>query len=288
MAARLISFFVLFVFASTAIADLSMSYRRLLPLEGGSNFRDLGGYRTADGQTVARGMLFRSGAMTALTDADMAYLDGFGIKTIVDLRSNEEIGLYPNHWAAKHRIEVVTGDYSFAAMMSGEESGEESGDRPEMGELYPRLLESIGPQIKTYFDEALGEGAPMVVNCSAGQDRTGIVSALMLLLLGVPEPTVIEDYLLSTDFRRPAIEQDGVDLAKAAKTNAFAAMMLQYRKAMPHPDRPNPLVTTDGVPYLAFVIERIRDEYGSVEAYAAKELGIDAQGLAVLRRKYLR
>ncbi|MYE85403.1 MAG: tyrosine-protein phosphatase, partial [Gammaproteobacteria bacterium] len=228
MAARLISFFLLFVFASTAIADLSMSYRRLLPLEGGSNFRDLGGYRTADGQTVARGMLFRSGAMTGLTDADMAYLDGFGIKTIVDLRSNEEISLYPNHWAAKHRIEVVTGDYSFAAMMSGEESGE----RPAMGELYPRLLESIGPQIKNYFDEALGEGAPMVVNCSAGQDRTGIVSALMLLLLGVPEPTVIEDYLLSTDFRRPAIEDGGVDLAEAAKTNAFAAMMLEYRKAM--------------------------------------------------------
>ncbi|MYF51358.1 MAG: tyrosine-protein phosphatase [Gammaproteobacteria bacterium] len=284
MAARLISFFLLFVFASTAIADLSMSYRRLLPLEGGSNFRDLGGYRTADGQTVARGMLFRSGAMTGLTDADMAYLDGFGIKTIVDLRSNEEISLYPNHWAAKHRIEVVTGDYSFAAMMSGEESGE----RPAMGELYPRLLESIGPQIKNYFDEALGEGAPMVVNCSAGQDRTGIVSALMLLLLGVPEPTVIEDYLLSTDFRRPAIEDGGVDLAEAAKTNAFAAMMLEYRKAMPHPDRPNPLVTSDGVPYLAFVIERIRDEYGSVEAYAEKELGINAQDLAALRRKYLR
>ena len=284
MAARLISFFVLVVFALTAVADPSMSYRRLLPLEGGSNFRDLGGYRTADGQTVARGMLFRSGAMTGLTDADMAYLDGFGIKTIVDLRSDEEIGLYPNHWAAKHRIEVVTGGYSFAAMMSGEESSE----RPEMGELYPRLLASIGPQIKTYFDEALGEGAPMVVNCSAGQDRTGIVSALMLLLLGVPEPTVIEDYLLSTDFRRPAIEQGGVDLAEAAKTNAFAAMMLEYRKASPHPDRANPLVTPDGVPYLAFVIDRIRDEYGSVEAYAEKELGIDAQDLAALKRKYLR
>ncbi len=284
MPARFVGFFLLVVFAATAVADLSMSYRRLLPLEGGSNFRDLGGYRTADGQTVARGLLFRSGAMTSLTEADMAYLDGFGIKTVVDLRSNEEIGLYPNHWAAKHRIEVLTGDYSFAAMMSGDESA----SRPGMGELYPRLLQSIGPQIKTYFDVALNDGAPMVVNCSAGQDRTGIVSALMLLLLGVPETTVIEDYLLSTDFRRPAVEDGGVDLAEAAKTNAFAAMMLEYRKAMPHPDRPNPLVTPDGVPFLAFVIERIRDEHGSVEAYAEKELGLDAADLADLRRKYLR
>ena len=283
MIGRLFSFFLLVVVASTAVADLSTSYRRLLPLEGGSNFRDLGGYQTVDGKTVARGLLFRSGAMSALTDADMAYLEGFGINTVVDLRSDEEIELYPNHWAAKSGVEVVTGGYSFASMISGDDAGE----RPDTAELYPLLLASIGPQIKTYFNRALDEGAPMVVNCSAGQDRTGIVSALMLLLLGVPEPTVIEDYLLSTDFRRPAVENHGVDLAEAAKTNAFAAVMLEYRKAMPHPDRPNPLVTADGVPYLAFVIDRIREEYGSVEAYAEKELGIDEQDLVALKRKYL-
>ena len=284
MIARLISFFLLVVVASTAVADLSTSYRRLLPLEGGSNFRDLGGYKTVEGKTVARGMLFRSGTMAALTDADMAYLDRFGIRTVVDLRSNEEISLYPNRWAAGNRIEVVTGDYSFAALIPGAESG----DLPETAGLYPLLLALIEPQIRTYFHKALDEGAPMVVNCSAGQDRTGIVAALMLLLLGVPEPTVIEDYLLSTDFRRPVVEQGGVDLAEAARTNAFAEMMLEYRKAMPHPERPNPLVTPDGTPFLALVIERIRDEYGSVEAYAEAELGIDGQDLVVLRRKYLR
>ncbi len=284
MIKRLVSLCLVVVLAWTAVADLSNSYRRLLPLEGGSNFRDLGGYRTADGKTVARGMLFRSGAMTGLTDADMAYLAGFGIKTIVDLRSNEEIDLYPNHWAARSGIDVVTGDYSFASMISDDESPE----RVDIAELYPRLLAQIGGQIGMYFERALAEGAPMVVNCSAGQDRTGVVSALMLLLLGVPEPTVIEDYLLSTDFRRPAVEQGGVDLAEAAKTNAFAALMLEYSKATPHPDRPNPLVTADGVPYLAFVLARIRGEYGSVEGYAEQALGMDDEDLAELRRKYLR
>ena len=284
MIKRLVSLCLVVVVAWTAVADLSTSYRRLLPLEGGSNFRDLGGYRTVDGKTVARGMLFRSAAMTGLTDADMAYLDQFGIRTIVDLRSNEEIALYPNHWAARSGIEVVKGDYSFAAMMPGDESPE----RMDIAELYPRILTQIGGQIGTYFQKALAESAPMVVNCSAGQDRTGVVSALMLLLLGVPESTVIEDYLLSTDFRRPVVEQGDVDLAEAAKTNAFAALMLEFSKATPHPERPGPLVTADGVPYLAFVLERIRDEYGSVEGYAEKELGIAAQELAELRRRYLR
>ncbi|MDE0348349.1 MAG: tyrosine-protein phosphatase, partial [Gammaproteobacteria bacterium] len=239
MIKRLVSLCLVVAVAWTAVADLSNSYRRLLPLEGGSNFRDLGGYRTADGKTVARGMLFRSGAMTGLTDADMAYLDQFGIKTVVDLRSNEEIDLYPNHWASRSGIDIVTGDYSFAAMVPRDEAPE----RLDMAELYPRLLAQIGGPIGSYFERALGEGAPMVVNCSAGQDRTGVVSALMLLLLGVPEPAVIEDYLLSTDFRRPIVEQGGVDLVEAAKTNPFAALMLEYSKATPHPERPNPLVT---------------------------------------------
>ena len=284
MIKRLVSLCLVVVVAWAAVADLSNTYRRLLPLEGGSNFRDLGGYRTADGKTVARGMLFRSAAMTGLTDADMAYLDQFGIRTIVDLRSTEEIDLYPNHWASTSGIEVVKGDYSFASMMPGDESP----GGMDVARLYPRILTQIGGQIGSYFESALGDGAPMVVNCSAGQDRTGVVSALMLLLLGVPESTVIEDYLLSTDFRRPVVEQGDVDLAEAARTNAFAALMLEFSKATPHPERPTPLVTPDGVPYLAFVLERIRDEYGSVEGYAEKELGMDARDLAELRRKYLR
>ena len=284
MIERWVAFCLLVIIAVTSAADPSMSYRRLLPLEGGSNFRDLGGYQTLDGKTVRRGMLFRSAAMTALTDADMAYLDQFGIKTIVDLRSNEEIALYPNHWAAKSGIDVLTGGYSFTSVMPRGASVE----RPDVTALYPQMLGIIEPQLRTYLHQALQDGAPVVVNCSAGQDRTGIVSALTLLLLGVPEPTVMEDFLLSTDFRRPEIEEAGVDLVEAAKTNAFAAMMVQFRKAMPDPDRPNPLVTPDGVPYLASVLERIREEHGSVEAYAEARLGIDPEDLAALRSKFLR
>src|SRR5690606_41263416 len=77
------------------------SYDRVVPLEGGANFRDLGGYQTVDGKTVRRGLLYRSGVMTHLTEADQAYLQKIGIDTVVDLRSREELELYPNHWAPK-------------------------------------------------------------------------------------------------------------------------------------------------------------------------------------------
>src|SRR5690606_41501722 len=77
------------------------SCARLMPLEGGSNFRGLGGYQPVDGKTVRRGLLYRSGVMTHLTEADQAYLQKIGSDTVVDLRSREELELYPNHWAPK-------------------------------------------------------------------------------------------------------------------------------------------------------------------------------------------
>lgn len=283
---RILTFALLTLFSASLLADLSMSYRRLLPLDGGSNFRDMGGYVTEDGRQVVRGKLFRSGAMAALTASDMQYLDQFDFKTVVDLRTNEEIDLFPNYWVKGRDIAYVTGDYSFTSMMGESEEGERPA-RPEMSEVYPQILKSIEPQLKAYFDAALNEQTPMVVNCSAGQDRTGVTSALMLSLLGVPYETIIEDYLLSTDFRRPDIEQADVDLEAAAKTNAFAAMMLQYREAMPSPDRPNPLMTSDQIPYLVFVFDSIDKHYGSIDQYARQVLDLDGKDIEKLKTLYL-
>ena len=89
-----------------------MSYRRLLPLDGGSNFRDIGGYPVTDGRRVKRGLLFRSGAMTGLTEEDRSYLAQFGFAAVVDLRSSEEIELYPNHWAAQADLNYISVPYS--------------------------------------------------------------------------------------------------------------------------------------------------------------------------------
>ena len=82
-------------------------HERVLPLQGGQNFRDLGGYRTADGRTVKWGLLYRSGAMNALTPADFAALAKRGLVTVCDLRDTRERAKAP----------VANADYSFAWLM---------------------------------------------------------------------------------------------------------------------------------------------------------------------------
>ena len=270
---------------------LHYSYHRLLPLEGGSNFRDLGGYRTADGKTVVRGQLFRSGAMAGLTEKDMAYLNQFDFKAVVDLRSSDEIELFPNRWANNHDISYVTYDYSFRDVIadSADDAGKDA-KRPEisMEAFYPHLPTMLKPQLTMYFDQLLAHNTPLVVNCSAGQDRTGAASSLLLTALGVPRDRVIEDYLLSTDYRDAANEKAGVDLEHASEENAFARMMLRYRddgEGAGH--KPQILKTDDGVPYITFMFAQIEEDYGSVENYLDKELSIDAGDIAKLREMYL-
>ena len=264
-----------------------MSYRRLLPLDGGSNFRDMGGYPTADGRTVKRGLLFRSGAMTGLTSDDQNYLEQLGFAAVMDLRSSEEIELYPNHWAANADLNYMSVPYSILELMSQvAEQAEEAADIQDYSAMYLTMTDMLKPQLKTYFGALLDEQTPMVVNCSAGQDRTGVTSALLLSVLGVDENLVIEDYLLSTDFRRPLVESGSVDLQEAAKTNAFAAVMLEYGEGQDR-SRPNPLVTADGTPFLRFTLDAIKARYGSIEGFLGKELEISDADLQRLRDLYL-
>jgi len=261
------------------------SYRRLLPLEGGSNFRDMGGYPTLDGGVVQRGLVFRSGAMTSLTAADQAYLGQFDFQTVVDLRSREEIDLFPNRWVTNSGADYLVHDYTFEDMMAS--LVDESGKLQSIDVLYTDFHQQLKPQLKIFFEALLDERTPLVVNCSAGQDRTGVTSALLLSALGVPREMVVEDYLLSTDLRRPAAEKGDVDLAAAAKDNSFARMMLSWSESQGASERPNPLVTAEGVPFLAYTLDRIEQDYGSVAAFLDKEIGVDSMELAQLRARYV-
>lgn len=261
---------------------------RVLPLEGGSNFRDLGGYETSDGRVVRRGVLFRSGAMTSLTSADRQYLDSVRFKVVYDLRGNDERELFPNRWAAEADLEYRYFDYGFAAMTA------EGGDLLEtleqtpgvelMEQVYQRMPDFLAAQVTGLFDALLSEEVPLVLNCSAGQDRTGFSSALILYALGVPQETIVEDYLLSTQYRNTAAEKGDVDLSAMTKTNQFAQIMLRHGGESYQPE---PLFSSDGRPYLLFALDELEHRYGSIDGYLEDVVGVGAEELESLRALYL-
>ena len=264
---------------------LDQTYEHLLPLQGGSNFRDLGGYQTADNKTVKRGLLFRSGAMSSLTRRDEAYLARFNFDTVMDLRSTDERDLYPDYWAKNAKLNYEFVDYSMMDLMKGTAAGKDP-RQFRMDEMYRGMPLHMKPQLTLYFDNLIKGNAPIVVHCSAGQDRTGIASALLLTALGVPREQIYKDYLLSMEYRRPLIEMGDVDLAVAAKTNTFAAMMLQYKGKM-DTTKGNPLVMPDNTPFLQYAFEAIDAQYGSVENYLDKEIGVSERDIKRLKKLYL-
>lgn len=270
------------------LSNLDMSYRRVLPLENGSNFRDAGDYPTIDGKRVIRGELFRSAAMYAIeSESDIDYLENFKFKTVVDLRSNEERELQPDRWVLKDKsINYVSHDYSIMNLMpSSSEDSSANDEKVDTGNYYQVMHKTLVPQIKLYFDALLNEQVPVILHCSAGQDRTGFISAVLLKLLGVSEDLIYEDYNLSTDLRRPSIEAGDINYIEKAKTNAFAKLMLSYGAGTPA-KQGNPLRTSDGVPFLKTALDAIKDDYGSVEKYLKTEIGLSSLDIAQLRARY--
>jgi protein-tyrosine phosphatase len=270
------------------LSNLDMSYRRVLPLENGSNFRDAGDYPTIDGKRVIRGELFRSAAMYAIeSESDIDYLENFKFKTVVDLRSNEERELQPDRWVLKDKsINYVSHDYSIMNLMSSSSEDSSANDeKVDAGNYYQVMHKTLVPQIKLYFDALLNEQVPVILHCSAGQDRTGFISAVLLKLLGVSEDLIYEDYNLSTDLRRPSIEAGDINYFEKAKTNAFAKLMLSYGAGKPA-KQGNPLRSSDGVPFLKTALDAIKDDYGSVEKYLKTEIGLSSLDIAQLRARY--
>jgi protein-tyrosine phosphatase len=170
---------------------LDTSLPHVVPLEGGSNFRDLGGYRTAEGHLVRRGTVFRSAHLGNLTDEDRAALGRLGVRTIVDLRGVNEAAETP------HRVDGV--ECRIVGAHIEPAVGERIRGAVADGSANPHLMMQIltdhyrdyprrcAPAFRTLF-ATLSDGThrPLVFHCTAGKDRTGFASALLLTLLGVP------------------------------------------------------------------------------------------------------
>src|SRR5262245_52800648 len=241
--------------------------QRLIDLEGCLNFRDLGGYPTSDGRTVRWRRVFRSDALHLLTDADVVRIrHELGVRDVIDLRSTAEVrsegrGLIEADPIRCHHVPLFD-----------EEVRAEDRERVAQISLADRYVfmaglarEAIGRVITTL---ARAE-APAVFHCAAGKDRTGVISALLLDLLGVPDDIVVADYVATRENLDAIVE-------RLNSLEGYRTMLSALPPDTMHAD-PETIVE-----FLA----RLRAQHGTVEEYA-RAAGVPASALEALRARLL-
>jgi len=245
-----------------------------LPLERGHNFRDLGGYRTADGRRVRRGMVFRSGTMADLSEADIERLSRLGIVCICDLRTTSERTKHPTNWHDATKVRLLAHDYDHSeGSLASLTLGDGAAVRSRMISLYRTLHEEQRASYAALFARLIEGEVPLLFNCAAGKDRTGIAAALILTALGVPRAAVIEDYVLSDRFAEPLFAllcrnpRYGLDAASPRES------WLPMTRAYPE--------------YIETMLDTLAHRHGSVAAYLAEQLGVDDQAIERLRDNLL-
>jgi len=254
---------------------------RHVPLAGQPNFRDLGGYAAGDGRRVKWGVVYRSGELSQLSDDDVGKLGELGIKTVVDLRSSEEVsargeGRLPPG-AQLSQFPIASSDM-FAKLIPMFLKGDFSQVPPNLLDKVNRVLvrdftAQFGGLLRALRDDA---NRPLVFHCTQGKDRAGFGAAMVLSALGVPWETVVEDYLLSNHFRK-------------AENDKILGMIRSFAASQGGPDGEE--IAFSRVEGLLYVKERslqaaheeIVQRHGSVEAFLSEGLGCSSDALERLR-----
>ncbi|MDD7389142.1 MAG: tyrosine-protein phosphatase [Lachnospiraceae bacterium] len=258
-----------------------------LPFEGTDNFRELGGYRAADGRAVRYGQFYRSGALNPLKSvSDRSLLESLKLKTILDLRSSGESRYEPDpELPGIHQLRISALYYPDGTELDFSPDGIEKLDaameemKKNMGadKAFAQLYTHMpfhNPAFQTLFEKLENGGTPILFHCSAGKDRTGIAAILILLALGVDKETALDDYMLTNVCRRKAIEKS---------LEKHAALLAE------HPEAKAMIMAGEGVcrTFAEQALDAIEKQYGTYEDYFQAEFGLDKTRLKALRDRYL-
>ena len=251
---------------------------RRIPLDGAVNFRDLGGYIGADGRAVKWGRVFRSDHLADLSDADLATLQGLGVRHICDLRRDAERDSFPNRLPPGATITI---DHlpigGAAAETNGMAARMLRGEITEvtiesMAGIYLLILDMHPDAIATVIERAADPSRhALVIHCTAGKDRTGLASAMLLHALGVDDELIFDDYYLTTGYY------------SAAREPGLRAQMESV--GVPFDNVATFFNASRDV--IAATFAHVRDEHGSIDAYLTGHAGIGRDVIDQLRAELL-
>jgi protein-tyrosine phosphatase len=236
--------------------------------EGCVNFRDLGGYRTADGRRIGWRRLFRADGLSRLSDADHRQLTDLGVATVIDLRTVDEAEQRGRFRVDRVPVRYV--DLPLTDVLPATEELPSWGEASYVATRYGQMVSRGAPALAGAF-EVLGSGdaLPAVFHCSAGKDRTGVLAALILAFLGVPDETIVEDYFLSASAMGRLLER----------------LRAEYPDNVEEVERFAPAVLQVLPETMEEFLVSLRAEHGSYDALA-DSLGV-ADAVAGLRRTVL-
>lgn len=260
-----------------------MANQRLLDIQDGRNFRDLGGYETLNGHHVKWHRLIRSGSLAHLNDHDLNTLDHIPVSIDMDLRAPEEVAKAPDKLpesAKYYHLPVFKSDETDAS-----HSDEEIRSRilkpgngyRHMIEVYQRMVkvDTAKAAYQKMFELLLANepGQAALFHCTAGKDRTGMAAYLILSALQVPEQVILQDYLLTNkatqDFREHWLQ--------ALRERGESEVVIENSEALGS-------VSPD---YLDQAISLINHNYGNVENYLQEHLELSPSDLKTFRQLYL-
>ena len=253
------------------IAYQSEDHRKIV-LDGTSNTRELGGYKTEDGRSLKWGVLYRSDKLSELTDADQEYLLQLGIKRVIDFRSSEEKQNEPDQLPSTLKyIEMpIEADGAIRPKVEAILKGDLNEDVGAiLVETNKEFISDFSGVYKGFIESLIENQEPTLFHCTAGKDRAGFAAALVLLAVGVPEKIVIEDYMKTNKYTEDTI-QDYINKINLYSLGSVDAEILR------------PLLGVEER-FIRAALDEIKQKYGSVENFIRDELKIRDESIIELK-----
>lgn len=258
---------------------------QLIGITSGRNFRELGGYQTLSGKTIKMHKLLRTGNLADLSPFDLDYLKDYGVKYVVDFRSQEEVDHQPDRVpeGAEYDFDPVFSEDLTNSSRSINDLDNQSKDDADFGFnhmlfAYEDMIRSDSAQsaYRKFFAKLMENDQPsqsLIFHCTAGKDRTGFGALLVLTALGVPLRTIKQDYLLTNITTKDFV--DGmVEREKGQGKNKNTLQSIRDIQSV-HPE------------YIDHAIKVMTDDYGSINDYLREVIQLSSADIMDLRRIYL-